>query len=716
MSAEIECPVCESKIPSDSEKCPECGVDLSLFDVEVSEASIESEEDIEEIMGKLVDDEDDLELLKEIKGLNGEDLDGIESMEDVEDIIEDEAEEDEAEEEEEVLMFACPICDAEVSEDAKECPQCGAIFEEDEDEDEVVEEGSTADKTENVKSKELTDGIERIKGMLGDIRSAKIDNSAFKNKMDELVDTAKGGDYDEGLRLLKNLEEMGENILKIDDLLSDINFTLEDIPDGIDVSEQLEKLDMVMDLGESGDYSSALLKAEEIVDELEDIKENQMKILQDELDRKLKEARKALSEARDTKINIDDIKNLMSQAVKEKKSGDLQDAIEGFEDVKKWAYKVVDIYDSIIEGKKKIRELKDNGMEFKTYISDLKEAKSKADEGNYTGAEKKLEELLGQIHSDLEEGGVEEEEEKEETQEELKEKFRNRISSLKEKVSKAGDTDIDIKPLRTLVSEIKDSGMSGDFEKALRKMDEVDQLFNEIIETDEKITSIKNKIEDIEEQGFETARFEEDLEKAIVLADEGEYQEVLGMLEKVSKDISEYVERSEKEEEQRKEEIELEFKNQLSEARRKLSEARDFKLNIDPLKSIMRAAVKKGSEGEYEDGMEKIENIFEKFELLKPISEKIEEGKNLIRELRDNDLDYNKYIRELKKGKLKTDQGDYQESLSLINEVISDIKDDLEDAELDKDIPSPEEIELEVEEELKKAEGKEETEEEVESE
>ncbi|MFW6305638.1 MAG: hypothetical protein ACOC1V_07660, partial [Candidatus Saliniplasma sp.] len=191
---------------------------------------------------------------------------------------------------------------------------------------------------------------------------------------------------------------------------------------------------------------------------------------------------------------------------------------------------------------------------------------------------------------------------------------------------------------------------------------------------------------------------------------------VLGMLEKVSKDISEYVERSEKEEEQRKEEIELEFKNQLSEARRKLSEARDFKLNIDPLKSIMRAAVKKGSEGEYEDGMEKIEKIFEKFELLKPISEKIEQGKNLIRELRDNDLDYNKYIRELKKGKLKTDQGDYQESLSVINEVISDIKYDLEDAELDKDIPSPEEIELEVEEELKKAEGKEETEEEVESE
>ena len=705
MSAEIECPVCESSIPSDSGKCPECGVDLSLFDIEDSEASIESEDDIEEIMGKLIDDDEDLELLQEIKGLNGDDIEEDE-----------ESEEELTDETEEILMFACPICDAEVSEYATECPQCGAIFEEDEDEEPVEEEISVEEPVQeealDEKSKELTEGIDRIKSMLSDIQSAKIDNTAFKDQMDDLVDIAKSGDYDEGLKLLNELEEMGERILKIDEILSDVNSTIKDIPDDIDVSEQLEKLDMVMDLGEDGDYSSALIKAEEIVGELEEKKSSELKKLDEEVKGKLKEARTSLSEARGTKINIDDIKELMRMAVKDKKEGSLKEAIEGFEDVAKWSDKVVDLYDLLLENKKKIKELKDEGLEYKKYITDLKESKSKADGGNYTDAENLLKELSEELQSESkeaeekaeaeEEAEVEEAEEKAEADDRLKEEFRERVSGLKTKVSKAKDTSVEITPLKSLVSEIKDVGLSGDFEEALSKIDEVDQIFDSIIKIDEKIESLDDRIQELSESGFETEGFEEELEKVVSLADRGEYKDGIELSDEISKNISEFVEKKKKEEELEKEEIKDQFDKKLSEARSKLSEARDLKLNIDVLKNLLRGAVKAGNQEDYEHGFEKLETLNEKYEVLQDIYGKIEEGKELIRQLKNEEIEYNKYIGELKKGKLKTDEGDYEVSLSMINETINSIKEDLEDAELEEDIPSPEEIESEVEAELKK--------------
>ncbi|MFO7792572.1 MAG: hypothetical protein R6W73_06280 [Candidatus Saliniplasma sp.] len=570
MAEEIECPVCESSIPSDSDKCPECGVDLSLFDIDVSEASIESEEDIKEIMDKLTDEDEDLEFINELKSIDDEDIQDVEGIDKVREAVEDEAEDE--------VLFECPVCEAEVSEEDSECPQCGAIFEEDEEvEEEEVEE-----------------------------------------------------------------EEVEEEEVEYDGLSKD------------------------------------------------------------ELEEKLTEARKSLSEARKSKIKVDDIKSLMVQGIKNKKDGELIEAKENFEDVVKWSKKVADLYGLIIDAKGGIKELKEKGIDYKDHLKELKKIKEKADKGNYTAAEEMIENLSEQIQTELEktEEAPKKKEEDETEEEESKEEFREKLSTLKKRVAKVRDTNVDVEPLKSLISDIKEIGVEGDFEKALNKVEDLDQMFEKVLEADEKIIALKDRIEELEEEGHDTKKFEDELEKAIGLADKGDYESALEAFEGLSGDISDFI----KEKEETEAELVAMFEEKLPQTRAMLSDAREYSLDIDPLKNLMRKAVRAGNEGEYEVALEDIDEFYEIYEFLKNISKKLEEGKSLVRELRDNDIRYSRFVKDLKEAKRKSDEGDYEYSLSLLHEVIEDMEEALEEIEQEEELPSPEEIEAEVEAELKETE------------
>ncbi|MFW5946549.1 MAG: double zinc ribbon domain-containing protein, partial [Candidatus Natronoplasma sp.] len=93
------CPTCDAIIPIDADRCPECGEELEPPEEELIEEEIETETAL-----------DDLE----------------KALEEVED-------------ETEAVVFVCPICDAELEEDVDECPECGTVFVEEEEELEEVE-------------------------------------------------------------------------------------------------------------------------------------------------------------------------------------------------------------------------------------------------------------------------------------------------------------------------------------------------------------------------------------------------------------------------------------------------------------------------------------------------------------------------------------------------------------------------------------------------
>jgi tetratricopeptide (TPR) repeat protein len=160
------CPICDSKVPLNATKCPECKADLTLFGIKTGEE--EAHEDID------IPDEESIEaLLGEIgkkNGAKGDELfDSIMAAVDktetgpatetgeplVDEKIEEVVEEVKAAEPEvaqatqegvestaepvtepaaEPVMFECPLCNTLVSEDASTCPGCGAIFAEAEEE------------------------------------------------------------------------------------------------------------------------------------------------------------------------------------------------------------------------------------------------------------------------------------------------------------------------------------------------------------------------------------------------------------------------------------------------------------------------------------------------------------------------------------------------------------------------------------------------------
>ncbi len=108
------CPECDNQIEDQKKECPECG---AVIKHEVKKA-LETLDMIDDNTFEIKD------------GDSNRLIDNIKELGSLEKEVEKQSFEDENEEEIEVVIYECPVCESEVSEDDKECPQCGAIFEE----------------------------------------------------------------------------------------------------------------------------------------------------------------------------------------------------------------------------------------------------------------------------------------------------------------------------------------------------------------------------------------------------------------------------------------------------------------------------------------------------------------------------------------------------------------------------------------------------------
>jgi cellobiose-specific phosphotransferase system component IIA len=166
------CPICDSKVPMDATKCPECKADLTLFGVKTTEddgsteeIDIPDEESIEALLGGIKNGAQGDALFDEIMAAVDKTETGP-AEEPGEPVIDEKIEEvkeevaqvpaAEAPTQEmppaqevataeppqeapsapaaEPVMFECPLCNTLVAEDASTCPGCGAIFAESEEE------------------------------------------------------------------------------------------------------------------------------------------------------------------------------------------------------------------------------------------------------------------------------------------------------------------------------------------------------------------------------------------------------------------------------------------------------------------------------------------------------------------------------------------------------------------------------------------------------
>ncbi len=126
------CPICDAKVDIDAQRCPECKADLSVFGVktgeeELHDVKIPEDASLERLLGEIgeKDEKKEHELFEEIMAA----VDKTHSLPEegsVEMPPEEEAPPEAAEGG--AVMFECPLCNTLVSEDAKSCTGCGAIF------------------------------------------------------------------------------------------------------------------------------------------------------------------------------------------------------------------------------------------------------------------------------------------------------------------------------------------------------------------------------------------------------------------------------------------------------------------------------------------------------------------------------------------------------------------------------------------------------------
>ncbi|MFW6040361.1 MAG: double zinc ribbon domain-containing protein [Thermoplasmatota archaeon] len=457
---------------------------------------------------------------------------------------------------EEVIMFECPICGAEVSEDAVECPNCGAIFEEEETEDRLEE--------------EVRGGIDELERLFDEVKETRLDTTVFEKNMQTLSNMAKEERYEESVELIDKLLDTGEKILDTENILSGIDKRIDDFSDNIEVSSYKDELDKVINLSKEGDYSEAYSLSLEILNDLDKDSKSKFVELEKEAEKKLNQARKGLAKARETKLSIDFLKDMVREAVQARGSDDFQKSIRKSEKIVTLSEKITEVYGLILEGKKKLKELKDKGGDYKHYLKDLKEGKIKAEEGMVDEALDILKGSKDEITTVLEKTETKNEEAKD-TAEDISILFEEKMKEARKKLKTARETNIDESYLKSIIREALDHKKEANFERGLKKLEELNESYERLMEASNKLESVKDKLQELRQNELEYKDVLPDLREGKNTADKGDFVKAAKIFDEI---ISKLVDRLKEKEEGEEDSVEEGMKKveYVSEAEEDLTE------------------------------------------------------------------------------------------------------------------------------------------------
>lgn len=567
----IVCPVCDSEIPAESEKCPVCGVDLNLFDIADEIETGEPEEDISGMIETLEGDIEDEELIETIKNIGGGGAGPEESGEEIEEEVKEEATEEEIEEdvdleleeevedeeveeeidESEMIVFECPECGAEVPEDANKCPSCGIEFAEAEEFEEEVEEEEIDPELVERFDEELA----KARSKISDLRDTKIDINDIKTLLKRTVQEKKADNYEKGLELLEEISKHSEQVFEIFHKIKECKGMILEMKDlGIDYEEEIDKLKEAKKLADEGDYASSIEylesmyencdqqiskhKKEEEERALERQKEDEKKgKIKKELDQKIKIAKDNFSEIKKTKFNLDNVKDLIKVTMKARKEGDYIDALNTIEDFNNKADKIIQLNERFLEGKQKIRELDKEDMDYTPYLKALKNSKKKVNQGEYDVAMSILDSTLGKIEEQLHHAEVEAELEEElamsEQKADLMVDIEEKIKEAENNLDQISHTKIHTDELELGVEDVHMLKGEKKYEEALKKAEEIVEDTEKILRVMVKIDEAKSRIKEMKEDGLDYKGYLEMIKEEKDRADSGEYDEAIANLDEL---------------------------------------------------------------------------------------------------------------------------------------------------------------------------------------
>ncbi len=347
----IICPVCDTKIPGDSDECPECGLDRIIIELEETED----------------DDFGDLDNL--MQGIE-ENIDGIDDDEIVESMFDSmkeagaaeeiDDEEFEAEldalekelgfEDEEAFVFECPVCGSEVGEELNECPVCGAIFEEDSDilevdikeipakEEDFLKEIEQLEADEITvptveedidKEKEYEEVITDAKEELISLRDIPISEDVVRQHIREATQAKNKGDIDTAIRLGIEAIEVSEKLKEFVDNTQTLKAEIFKLKKNkIPHNEFISEINVAKKSVEHGFFKKGFSKMGDVEKDIRKKFEDHesQKEKKRDLDVVVSELNELLQIAKEMGLTLKDERQMISQALAASRKGDIEKA------------------------------------------------------------------------------------------------------------------------------------------------------------------------------------------------------------------------------------------------------------------------------------------------------------------------------------------------------------------------------------------------------
>lgn len=601
------CPVCDSDLSKGVEECTNCGVVLKLFDTEVDLEDGISKEAIEKVKSLVLEKEDDEELAEKIREMDFSPI-----------VSEDEVEE--------VVTFACPICDSEVGENDSQCPNCGAIFEEEGGEEKTEEE-------EEIMAVDFQEEIDEYEKRISQFEDSGLDMKYLKEDLGELKDAQNKGDEKKGEKVLKKIDGKIEHIENIVKVKSRCENFLSVLSEKIDVSKLEKKVEKIYEGCKIGEYEVASKRAEEIkkeiVSELDGLEEKGW--LKEQIDEKIEETRDLISNIK-ADVSTEKVEEKIDHAISAKNEGDVGEGLHQAMEALRHGSNILEISEKIEDANEYLEKIRQRDIEDSEYLSSIEDSKRKIETGEKETAFDIIEKCIEDMQSRLEK---EEEEDKEELEsQELDEKIQEKLPQIESLLEQAEKFDMETNEGENKLDQVKNHAEEEEYEKGYNKLEEIEENYREKMEDeiDEMIDSIKEKSdESLFEKIFPNEKIEEAKEK-------DKYEKILELIEKTKEELEE----------------EKEISEDLNERISKIENIIHFSENLDfemeKVKGLLEDTEEKIEDGDFSSAEERIENCqgIVKQKLLDFLKGEIKNAKKKLSNVEDEDVDVTKPIDFLK--------------------------------------------------------------------
>jgi len=596
---------------------------MRLFDIDVDLSEDVSKEAIEKVRSLILEEGEDEELVEEVREME---FSAIVAKD-------EETTSSDKEEVEEIVTFACPICDSEVGENDSECPNCGAIFEEESDEetsqDDVADISMEKRKESIIEDEEkrvmvdFQDEIDFYQKRIDRFENSGLDMKYLKEDVNELENAQNEGGEIKCERIIDEIEDKIEHVENIMEITSKCENFLRVLSEKIDVSKMEEKVEKIYEGCEIGEYEVASKRAKNIQKEiLEELKGLEESWLDDLIEEKSKETWELISDI-NSDLDLELVEKKIEETLSSKDSGDVEDGVHKVMEALDLASDISEISDKIEQANEYLEEISQRGIDFSGYEKNIDKSINKIESGDIESAFKLIEKSIEDMQNQLE---------KDDPQE-LNQKIRKKISKTGSLLKQAERVDIETSEGKEKINEARRCAKDNEYEEGLSKLEEIEGIYRESVEKeiDRMIKSMKEEREGLFQDEFP----HEEIEK---LKEKSNYEKILDIIEEIEENI-----KSQKE-------IKKDLTEDISKMERIIGHGEKLNFEMNDVKVHLEEAEEKIERGDWSEARDEIdscEKIIEE-KLVDFLKGEIKNAKNKLRELKSDGFDISEPINLLK--------------------------------------------------------------------